>query len=94
MDEDRREVGEPAVPTVILSTASPFKFAKDVYEAIFGTLDEDADGFAYMDALSAKTGEEIPAALKELKAKPILHRSVVDPGEMEKFVIEGLKVLS
>ncbi len=92
MDEGRKDSGEPAVPTVILSTASPFKFAKDVYEAIFGTLGADADGFAYMEALSAKTGVPVPQPLAELRKKPVLHRSVVDPGEMVRFVEDGLKV--
>lgn len=93
MDEDRKESGEDAVPTVILSTASPFKFAKDVYEAIFGPLETAADGFAYMDALAEKTGESVPAPLADLKIKPVLHKSVVEISEMEQFVKEGLKVL-
>lgn len=93
MEEDRKEAGEAKVPTVILSTASPFKFAKDVYEAIFGPLHENADGFDYMAALAEKTGESIPKPLAELKAKPVLHKSVLEIGEMEQFVIDSLKVL-
>ncbi len=97
MEEDRKDCGESGNPTVILSTASPFKFAKDVYEAIFGTFTKEdgsePDGFDYMKALAEKTGEKIPAPLAELKSKPVLHKSVVDIDEIEKFVVEGLKVL-
>lgn len=81
-------------PTVILSTASPFKFAKDAYEAIFGKLpDKNADGFAYMDALSDKTGEKAPAPLASLKSKEIRHKSVVDIDGMEQFVFDSLNCL-
>ena len=78
-------------PTVILSTASPFKFAKDAYESIFGPLESgnngsaEPDGFAYMDALAAKTGDKIPEALASLKTKEIRHKAVVEIGEMAAF---------
>lgn len=78
--------------TVILSTASPFKFAKDAYEAIFGALETgssaEADGFAYMAALSEKTGEKAPEALASLKTKPIRHKAVVDIDKMADFAVE------
>lgn len=82
-------------PTVILSTASPFKFAKDAYEAIFGELkDKQADGFAYMRALTEKTGEKAPAPLDSLRSKEVRHKSVVDTAEMEAFVIDSLSCLN
>jgi threonine synthase len=89
------EAGKEPRPTVILSTASPFKFAKDVYEAIFGPLEGTAseDEFAYMEALSRRTGAMIPAPLAELKTKPVLHKDVVDADKMAAFVKDGLKVL-
>ncbi len=80
--------------TVILSTASPFKFAKDVYESVFGALEDAAgagsepDGFAYMDALTAKTGEKAPEALASLKTKEIRHKDVVEIGEMAGFAVK------
>lgn len=82
-------------PTVILSTASPFKFAKDVYEAIFGKLNEKesvSDGFSYMEALSKETGLNAPRALIRLKELPIRHKKVLDVDEMEKFVYESLSL--
>ena len=98
MEQDEEECGELGNPVVILSTASPFKFAKDVYEAIFGELTTDdghePDGFDYMHALAERTGHEVPASLAELKTKPILHKSVVDVDDMEDFVEDSLKVLA
>ncbi|MCQ2400711.1 MAG: threonine synthase [Lachnospiraceae bacterium] len=75
---------------VILSTASPFKFAADVYNAIFDDL-SDADGFTYMEKLSEKTGEEAPEPLKSLREKEIIHKSVVDIDDMKAFAEESIK---
>ena len=53
-------------PAVIASTASPYKFAKSVLEAVC----DDAlpeDEFAMVDELSAKTGTPVPAPLAALK---------------------------
>lgn len=71
---------------VLLSTASPFKFCKDVYEAVFGALPEGADGFAAMRLLSEKTGEKPPKALSELAQKPVLHEDVIPISEMQDYV--------
>ena len=78
---------DDAVPAVILSTASPYKFAKDVYTSIFGKeLSGDADGFAYMDALFERSCEPVPASLARLKGKPVLHKDCIDRTEMEAYV--------
>ncbi len=78
-------------PTVILSTASPFKFAEDVYKALFGEIEgADGDGFRYMEALAEKTGENAPEPLATLKSKEVLHKSVVDTDKMDNFVMSNL----
>ena len=83
--EEYKKKQAVTVKTVILSTASPFKFARDVYSAIFG--DEGAvSGFEYMKKLSERTGEPAPAQLTDLVNAPILHDSVVCVSEMESFV--------
>ena len=69
---------------VLLSTASPYKFAPAVYEAIFGKGDEDE--FACMKQLEEKTGAQIPAPLKELSTMEIRHNALVDKDDMEAFV--------
>lgn len=93
MDENsplscHRQKNHPT-PAVILSTASPYKFAKDVYESLTGnTLPDGADGFAYMDALHQKTDVPVPVSLASLKGKPILHRDVINADEMPAYVIK------
>ena len=54
-----QEQASPEVPMVVLSTASPFKFCRDVFNALYGPLKlksttPEAAAFEYMDALAAK----------------------------------------
>lgn len=69
---------------IVLSTASPYKFSKAVYEAIFGktTFDE----FKIMEKLEENTGILIPVNLKNLKEKEILHKEIIDKEEMKKCI--------
>ncbi len=79
-------------PTVVLSTASPFKFSNSVYSALFGA-DAAAklhDEYAVMEDLSARTGCAIPAPLAELKNKPIRHNTVCAKNEMPDFVLKSV----
>lgn len=71
-------------PTVVLSTASPYKFSRPVLAAI--GKESIGDEFADMQALSAFTGTEIPAPLAALADKPVLHKTVCDVAEMADFV--------
>ena len=79
-------------PCILLSTASPYKFCGQVYEAITGTLPE-ADEFALMELLSEKTNTEIPKNLSELKEKSILHNTVISKEDMDSYVLEKTKEL-
>lgn len=69
---------------VAVSTASPFKFNKTVYEAIFGA---EAVGsmneFEILKALSDRTGAEIPLPLRDLDKKTVLHNAVCDKSGMK-----------
>ncbi len=67
------------VPCIVLSTASAFKFASDVYESLGG--EKTSDGFAAMRALSALTGKAVPKQLSELKDLPVRFREVTEPEE-------------
>lgn len=80
---------EDDTPCVLLSTASPYKFAPAVYEAIFGN--NDLDEFDCMNQLEEKTGAIIPAPLKELSSMEIRHTALVDKDEMEAFVKTTVK---
>ena len=52
---------------------------------------EEKDGFAYIKALSSKTGVHVPAGLQDLDKKEIRHKGVVDPEGMEEAVYDCLK---
>lgn len=79
--------------TIAASTASPFKFNKSVAEAIFGhEAVEGVTEFRILDYLSDNTGRPIPAPLKGLDKKPVLHKGVCMPVDMEKCIAEILGV--
>lgn len=78
-------------PTVIASTASPYKFSASVLSAVeSGALPEDE--FATVDALSAKTGTDVPAPLAALKDAKERFSLQCDVDEMPKVVLEGLGI--
>lgn len=70
--------------SVLLSTASPYKFAPAVYEAIFGA--SELDEFACMNQLQQKTGAAIPQPLADLQELPIRHKAVIEKDDMSTFV--------
>ena len=83
---------EDTTPVVIASTASPYKFAKSVITAISDRYD-GLDDFALCDALSALSGIRLPAAVEEIRTAPVLHDTVVAPGEMPAAVRKILGIL-
>ena len=72
-------------PTVVLSTASPYKFSTAVLTAIGA----DISGSEYdrMDRLQALTGIPIPKNLSALREKPELHTGVISKDKMLEFVL-------
>jgi threonine synthase len=74
---------------VVLSTASPFKFPAAVLSALGET--PEGDAFAQMDALAGLTGLAVPASLAGLRDREILHRDVIEKGEIADYVAEKLK---
>lgn len=76
-------------PTLIASTASPYKFAESVGRAI--GLPEAEDGFAAVRALAGATGVHVQKGLKDLDKKPVLHTGVCEVGGQAEAVLEALK---
>ncbi len=74
---------------VTVSTASPYKFARDVLTAIGGECGEDE--FAPLYALNEATGVDIPAPLALLKEKSVRFTNVVAPDEMAQETLNILK---
>ena len=63
-----KKIGDKT-PTLIASTASPYKFAAAVSRAIGKPLED--------------TGKEMPRGIKDLDKKPVLHTEVINKDEMK-----------
>lgn len=87
-----REQGENgSVPTVVASTASPYKFARSVMSAIDGKY-KDMDDFALVDELSRISGTKVPRAVEEIRNAPVVHDKVIQVEEMASAVKEFLGI--
>lgn len=87
-DQYVEETGD-TTPTVIASTASPYKFAASVLPAVYeGEL--PADEFSMVEKLSSVTSTPIPTPLKSLQDKEVLHTSCIDKKDMAQFITEYL----
>ena len=87
-EEYVRESGDTR-PMVIDSTASPYKFANNVYRAVTGkdaTSDLDA-----LDELAAATGTQIPYPLAGLAERKVNFDQTIDRTEMAQAVLDYLK---
>ena len=78
-----------ATPCVLLATASPYKFAPAVENAIFQQSNEDE--FACMEELQRKSGARIPDSLLLLQGAKIRHKDVIDKEDMRDYVEKTVK---
>ncbi|MEW4415223.1 threonine synthase [Clostridium sp. AN503] len=83
-----RETGD-RTPTVIASTASPYKFSHSVMEAVFGD-QGSKDEFAIIDDLCKASGVPIPPAVEEIRSAEVRHTRESDVADLEKTVAEIL----
>lgn len=77
--------------TVIASTASPFKFTRDVMNAIDAKYNALSD-FDLVDELSRIGNVAVPDAIEEIRTAPVLHDHVCDKTEMKDVVKHFLKM--
>ena len=70
---------------LLASTASPYKFAADVYFALSGKRAQD--DFASLSELSALTGVEIPAPLRDIDKRTVRFDDVIAPADMLDYVL-------
>lgn len=78
--------------TVIVSTASPFKFNASVARALLG--EEKTFGrseFDLLGMLSEFSQMPVPTGLRELDQRPVLHRQVVEKNNMKQAVLSFIK---
>ena len=85
------EIGDNQTPTVIASTASPYKFAASVLEALTGEKNE-RDEFSMVEELSAISSTGIPQPIAQLKEKEQRFQQVCSTSEMSKVVLEMLQI--
>ncbi len=72
---------------LIASTASPYKFARDVYTSIAG--DENApDDIESLEKLASLTKTQIPSPLASLLTKTARHTDIIEVGGMDKAVAD------
>ncbi len=77
-------------PMVIVSTASPYKFTKDVMTALDAKYAE-GDAFALMSELEKAAGVAVPQPIRGLEQREIRHRNVCEKGEIKDVVKNWLK---
>ena len=83
--ELHRASGMEIRPTVLLATASPYKFSRPVLRALGRRA--EGDEFDLIGRLHGITGAPVPPGLAALKGKPELHLDAVEPKEMASFVL-------
>lgn len=83
--EDYKKMAHDAAKTVIVSTASPYKFAENVLEAIEGRRRNIGD-FEVMEKLHEIGAPDIPKAINDIKNAAIIHTRECDSTEMKKAV--------
>ena len=85
-----RETSGDLTPTVIVSTASPYKFAADVLTAVAGkNAVAGLDAFACSDELEARSGMPVPQQVKALRSLPIRHTAHCEKGSMAQAVLDA-----
>ena len=80
------------IPTVIDSTASPYKFSKSVLSAVNSDFSDINDEFETVDKLNEVTGAEVPEPLKALKNKEVRFSEVCSKENMSEMVFSLLNI--
>ena len=87
-----REQTSDQTTSVIVATASPYKFAPDVARSLLGNdAVEYLDFFGCAKKLERISGVPIPPQIADLLTLPVRHDTVCKPEEMESAVLNALK---
>ena len=81
-----------STPTVIDSTASPYKFSKSVLNAIESGNVPELDEFEMVDELHKVSGADIPVSLAQLKNKKVRFTDVCNKEDMSEMVFKLLNL--
>ena len=88
LEEHRAETGDDT-PTIVVSTASPFKFCDSVLDAL--GVKEKRSGLEILDQLTEVTGVPTPAPLARLKKRRRRFDGVADKDALRDRVLDFLK---
>ena len=87
----RQETGDQTT-AVIVSTASPYKFAPDVATALLGKeAVEGLDYFACAEKVEELSKVKIPQQVSALRSLPVRHKAECGPDGMEEALLSELK---
>ncbi|HPX68480.1 MAG TPA: threonine synthase [Bacillota bacterium] len=79
----RKRKCDENIKTVIVSTASPYKFTSDVMKSIDPKY-SGQNSFQLIKEMSRLTGAEIPKGIRDLDSRPVIHNTVCNKDEMKK----------
>ena len=83
-----RDQTRDQTPVVLVSTASPYKFAPDVASSLLGApAVAGLDFLACAEKLEQLSGVPIPAQVRGLAGLPVRHTAVCDPDGMEEALL-------
>jgi threonine synthase len=85
-----KETGDKT-KTIIVATASPFKFTKSVMESIDNRY-EKSDDFELIEKMSDLTQVPIPSGIRDIEKMPIRHKIVCEKEEMRAKIAEILNL--
>ena len=88
--EKYKKVTDDSTKTIILSTASPYKFSKDILKAL--DVDVCGDSFKIINTLSKISNTTVPLPISKLKHASIIHDNHCQKDEIEKEIKNILKV--
>ncbi len=83
------DTADEETPTVIVSTANPYKFPQDVLQAISGKYETDPQ--KSVTKLEKFSGMEIPTQIEELPTLEVIHEKVVEKDCIFEAVMEIIK---
>ena len=87
-----KETGDSATPSIVASTASPYKFADSVLRAVSDGPAAGESEFDKVAELSALTGTQIPAPIAALQDKAVRFEDSCAPQEMDRAVLRLLGI--
>ena len=85
-----RRIENDNTPTVLVSTANPYKFSADVLRALEGKDAQQRDAFTASEELEKRTGVPMPEQVRRLKDLPIRHRRECEKDAMAEAVLAEL----